>query len=145
MTTDAAVQEFLDRVPHPVRRRDAEMLLELMHRVTAEPARMWGSSIVGFGSYHYEYESGREGDGPAASFSPRKAAMSVYLPDGVGAHAEALAALGPHTTGVGCLYLKDLADVDLALLEGIVRASYRTLTAGTFGQRAREGGTDLST
>ena len=143
MVTDAAVREFLDRVEHPVRRRDADTMLELMTRATGRPAGMWGPSIVGFGSYHYRYESGREGDAPAAAFSPRKAATTVYLADGIGAHAALVERLGPHTTGVGCLYLKDLDDVDLSVLEAVVRDSYRTVTAGTFGQRARDGGTDV--
>jgi hypothetical protein len=142
MATDAAVREFLDKVTHVTRRRDADTLLALMERATGEPARMWGASIVGFGEYHYRYESGREGDAPAAGFSPRKAASTVYLADGIGAHEQALAGLGPHTTGVGCLYLKNLDDVDLSVLEAIVRDSYRTVTAGTYGQRARDGGTD---
>jgi len=140
MVTDAAVREFLDGVDHPVRRRDADTMLELMTRATGRPAEMWGRSIVGFGSYHYAYESGREGDAPAAAFSPRKAATTVYLADGIGAHAAMVERLGPHTTGVGCLYLKNLDDIDLATLEEIVAASYRTVTSGTFGQRARDGG-----
>ena len=140
MVTDAAVREFLDRVDHPVRRRDADTMLELMTRATGRPAEMWGRSIVGFGSYHYRYESGREGDAPAAAFSPRKAATTVYLADGIGAHASLIERLGPHTTGVGCLYLKNLDDIDLATLEEIVATSYRTVTSGTFGQRARDGG-----
>jgi hypothetical protein len=126
-------------VTHPVRRRDAETLLALMERATGESARMWGSSIVGFGEYHYKYASGREGDAAAAGFSPRKAASTVYLADGIGAHAELLAKLGPHTTGVGCLYLKDLEEIDLGVLERVVRDSYATVTAGVWGQRAREG------
>jgi hypothetical protein len=143
MATDASVREFLDGVTHITRRRDAETLLALMERATGESAHMWSSSIVGFGEYHYKYASGREGDAPAAAFSPRKAASTVYLADGIGAHEQALAGLGPHTTGVGCLYLKDLDDVDLSVLEAIVRDSYRAVTAGTFLQRARDGGTDL--
>ena len=143
MATDASVREFLDGVTHVTRRRDADTLLALMERATRESAHMWGSSIVGFGEYHYKYASGREGDAPAAAFSPRKAASTVYLADGIGAHEQALAGLGPHTTGVGCLYLKDLDDVDLSVLEAIVRDSYRAVTAGTFLQRARDGGTDV--
>ncbi|HZW42142.1 MAG TPA: DUF1801 domain-containing protein, partial [Agromyces sp.] len=103
MATDASVLEFLDGVTHVTRRRDADTLLALMERATGEAAYMWGSSIVGFGEYHYQYASGREGDAPAAAFSPRKAASTVYLADGIGAHEQALAGLGPHTTGVGCL------------------------------------------
>jgi len=139
---DGEVRAFLDRVEHPVRRRDADALLEIMGRATGQSARMWGSSIIGFGMYHYKYASGREGDAPAAGFSPRKAATTLYLADGIGAHPELLERLGPHTTGVGCLYVKDLGHVDLAVLEEIVARSYATVTAGTFGQRARDGGTD---
>ena len=115
-------------------------MLGLMERVTGEQPRMWGSSIVGYGRYHYRYESGREGNGPAASFSARKAALSVYLSDGVDAHEDLLGRLGSHTTGVGCLYIKDLSSVDPAVLEEIVRTSYRTLTAGTYGGRTRDRG-----
>jgi hypothetical protein len=140
--TDDDVRGFLDRVQHPVRRRDADTLLELMTRATGQPARMWGSSIIGFGTYHYKYASGREGDAPAAGFSPRKAATTIYLADGIGAHPELLERLGPHTTGVGCLYVKDLAQVDLPVLEELVAASYSALTDGTYGLRARERGAD---
>lgn len=140
MTLDASVREFLDGVTHPVRRRDADTLLALMSRATGEPARMWGPSIVAFGEYHYRYPSGREGDAPAAAFSPRKPATTVYLADGVGAYEAELATLGPHTTGVGCLYLKDLEQLDLAVLERVVAASFAVVTAGDFGGLARDGG-----
>lgn len=140
--TGASVHEFIDKVAHPVRRRDAETLLELFSRVTGEPARMWGPSLIGFGEYHYVYESGREGDAGAAGFSPRKAATTVYLPDGVAAHTDALAKLGPHTTGQVCLYLKNLDDVDLDVLEEIVRDSYRVVSADGFGQYGHGGASD---
>jgi hypothetical protein len=128
-------------VTPPKRQRDARTILALMQRVTGSEPVLWGST-VGFGSYHYRYESGREGDAAAVSFAPRKAALVIYLLDGVGAHEKRLATLGPHTTGVGCLYLKDLEDVDLRVLEDIVASSWRTLTAGTYTKRAREGGRD---
>jgi hypothetical protein len=136
----AEVREFVAQVQPDRRRRDAETLLELFSRVTGETPVLWGS-IVGFGSYHYAYESGREGDTAAVGFAPRKAASVVYLVDGVGAHAEELGRLGPHTTGVGCLYLKDVAAVDLDALAGIVGSTYRTLTAGVYTKRARDSGT----
>jgi hypothetical protein len=123
------------------RQRDARTMLALMRRVTGTEPTLWGTA-VGFGSYHYRYESGREGDAAAVSFAPRKAALVVYLLDGVGAHEDRLARLGPHTTGVGCLYLKDLERVDLGVLEEIVTSSWRTLTAATYTKRAREGGRD---
>lgn len=137
--TDADPLAYVEAVEPALRRRDARTLLDLMTRVTGVRPRMFGASIVGFGEYHYRYASGHEGDAPAASFSPRKAATTVYLADGVGAYEELLARLGPHTTGVGCVYLTNLEHDDLGVLEEIVRRSYQTVTAGTFGQRAAEG------
>ncbi|MCU1424129.1 MAG: hypothetical protein JWM51_420 [Microbacteriaceae bacterium] len=136
--SDASVRDFVDGVAAPVRRRDAETLIDLMGRVTGEQPAMWGPSIIGFGSYHYKYESGREGDAAAVGFSPRKAATTIYLPDGVGAYSEQLDRLGAHTTGVGCLYLKDLSTIDMAVLEQVITESYRRVTAGTFGHRAAD-------
>ena len=133
--TDADVDAFVAAVQHPVRRRDAERLVTLMSRVTGEQPRMWGPTIVGFGTYHYRYPSGREGHMGATGFSPRKAATTIYLPDGVDAHADLLASLGPHTVGKGCLYVKDLDAVDVGVLEEVVRRSFATVTAGTFGTR----------
>jgi hypothetical protein len=133
------VRDFLDGIPSARRRRDAETMIELMRRATGEDPKMWGS-IVGFGGYHYKYASGREGDSAAAGFAARKAATTVYVADGVGTHAELLEQLGPHTTGVGCIYMKDLDTVDLEVLETIVRRSYRALTSGVYTKRAREGG-----
>ncbi len=96
---------------------------------------MWGPTIVGFGTYHYRYPSGREGDMAATGFSPRTAAMTVYFADGFDGYAEDLAALGPHSLGKGCLYLKDLTRIDLAILDRMIRASYARVTAGDFGTR----------
>jgi hypothetical protein len=115
---------FLDAVPDPVRRRDGLTLLELHERATGQAAVMWGPAIVGFGSYHYAYDSGREGDAPAAGFSPRAAASTVYFPFGFDDLADDLAALGPHRVSVSCLYLKDLTKVDLDVLERLVARSY---------------------
>ena len=133
-----AVQDYLETIPGETRRRDAETLVDLMGRVTGQEPAMWGKSIIGFGQYHYKYATGREGDAAAVGFAPRKAATTIYLLDGVGAYTEPLSRLGPHTTGVGCLYVKDLSKVDLAVVEAIVDESYRTLTAGTYGQRAAD-------
>ncbi len=132
------VQAHLDSVAAPRRRRDAHTLLEMMRRITGAEPRLWGT-VVGFGQYHYHYASGRQGDAAAAGFAPRKAASTIYLMDGVEAHADQLERLGPHTTGIGCLYLKDLDDVDLGVLEQIVTRSFATLTAGTWPSRARDG------
>jgi hypothetical protein len=135
---DATIEDWLDGITPDVRRRDARTLVELYARVTGQRARLRGS-IVGFGHYEYRYASGRTGDGPGGAFAARKPSTVIYLADGNAAHASALARLGPHTTGVGCLYIKDLSKVDLAVLEGIIRSSYATVTAGIHGNRAREG------
>ncbi|GAA1762849.1 hypothetical protein GCM10009767_22020 [Kocuria aegyptia] len=99
---------------------------------------MWGT-VVGFSQYHYQYASGHEGDAPAAGFSARKAATTIYVYDGVDAHQENLARLGPHTTGVGCIYIKDLDAVDLDVLEQIVATSYARLGDDPWTSRARDG------
>jgi Domain of unknown function (DU1801) len=135
---NTSVQAHLDGVTPEKRRRDAETLLGLMSRVTGESPRLWGN-VIGFGRYHYKYQSGREGDAAAAGFAPRKAATTIYLMDGITRYEDQLTRLGPHTTGVGCLYIKDLDKINLSVLEGIIAESYRTLTAGTYGLRAREG------
>jgi hypothetical protein len=129
---DTSVQAHINGVTPEKLRRDAKTLLELMSRVTGESPRLWGS-VIGFGQYHYKYASGREGDAAAAGFAPRKAATTIYLMDGIARYEQQLKQLGPHTTGVGCLYIKDLDKIDLSILEGIIAESYRTLTAGTYG------------
>lgn len=121
------VQAYLDGVTPDKRRRDAARVLELLARVTGQQPEI-SKGMVGFGRYHYTYESGREGDAPAAAFAARKAAMTIYLPDGTDRHLAQLERLGAHTTGVGCLYIKDLDAVDLSVLEAIVAESYRTVT-----------------
>jgi hypothetical protein len=129
--TILSVGAFIDALTDPARRSDARELLELMQRASGEKPRLWGPSIVGFGSHHYRYDSGREGDMPLISFSPRKAAMVLYSMLG---HSEAkalLAKLGRHTTGKGCLYIKKLADVDRTVLETLIKnavAHYRART-----------------
>ena len=127
---DGDVDAFLDSVVDETRRRDARTLVAMMERVTGLPPRLWGPAIVGFGRYHYVYASGREGDAPAAAFSPRKAATTVYLMEGVEPYSDLLGRLGPHAVGKGCLYVKRLADVDLGILETVVRESYQAATGG---------------
>ena len=121
--TDADVNSFLDSIENTRRREDAGRLLELMCEITREPPRMWGASIVGFGSYHYKYESGREGDSLRVGFSPRKQNLAVYIMPGFERFGALLAKLGKHRTGKSCLYLNKLDDVDLGVLEEIVRES----------------------
>lgn len=117
--TGAAVDAFLDGVADSQRREDAHAMRALMERVSGAPAAMWGPSIVGFGSYHYKYESGREGDSCRIGFSPRAKELVLYGL-GVARQPELLDKLGKHTTGKGCLYIKRLADVDQAVLERLV-------------------------
>ncbi len=121
--TGASVEAFIDAVEHPRRREDARTLLELMHRVTGEEPVMWGPSIVGYGSYHYRYASGQEADWPVVGFSPRKQNLSIYIMTGFEASDALLSRLGKHKTGKSCLYVNKLADVDLKVLETLVRAS----------------------
>ena len=111
---------FIASVEHPTRRTDAEYLLAMMRRVTGFEPQMWGPSIVGFGRYHYRYESGREGDFMITGFSPRKANLVVYVLPGYDDISDDLAELGKHKIGKSCLYINKLADVDLAVLERIV-------------------------
>ena len=110
------------------RQRDAETLIALMREISGREPELWGT-IIGFGSCHYRYPTGTEGDMPILAFAPRKTSSTIYLDD-AGAHADALAALGPHTTGAGCLYLKDLEQVDEAVLRGILQATYDATVAG---------------
>ncbi len=121
--TDVDPAEFIAGVEHPVRRGDAEVLLGLMGRVTGCPGRMWGPSIIGFGRYHYRYESGREGDFMLTGFSPRKSNLSIYILPGYDDLGDDLARLGKHRVGKSCLYVNKLADIDLRVLEGIVADS----------------------
>jgi len=115
--TKLSVAAFIDAVADETRRADAKALVKLMQRATGERPKMWGPTIVGFGSYHYTYETGREGDMPLAGFSPRKAATVLYGMRGSSDSDALLAKLGKHTTGKGCLYIKKLADVDQKVLE----------------------------
>jgi len=119
--TRASPGAFIRSIPDPERRRDAGVVSRLMARVTGERPAMWGSSIVGFGSYHYRSGSGREGDWPLTAFSPRARNLTLYVMSGFKGHDALLAHLGKHSTGKSCLYLKRLADVDLAFLEELVR------------------------
>jgi Domain of unknown function (DU1801) len=118
--TKLSVAAFIYALTDPARRADAKALLKLMQTAAGEKPKMWGPSIIGFGSYHYKYESGREGDMPVVAFSPRKAATVLYGLTGFSEAAALLAKLGKHTTGKGCLYIKKLADVDQHLLEAMI-------------------------
>jgi len=129
--TEASVAEFLDNVADPRRRADAIAVSALIAEETGAEPEMWGSSIVGFGSYHYEYASGQRGDWPAVGLSPRKASLTVYLSAGFDDAADLLSRLGPHSLGKSCLYLKRLSDVDESVLRELVGDAYRRLNGRT--------------
>jgi len=118
--TERSVTACIDALTDETKRADAKALVKLMQRATGEKPKMWGPSIIGFGSYHYRYESGREGDMPVVGFSPRKVAAVLYGVRGFSDSEALLAKLGKHTTGKGCLYLKKLADVDQKVLVDLV-------------------------
>ena len=120
---DGDVDAYLDSVENPRRRDDALRVLTLMREITGEVPRMWGSSIVGFGSYHYTYASGREGDWPVVGFAPRKQNLVLYIMPGFAGYEALLARLGKHRTGKSCLYVKKLDDIDPDVLEELVRES----------------------
>ena len=121
--TKLTAAAFLARVPDPVRRGDAEALVKIFERATGEPPVMWGPSIVGFGTHHYKYASGREGDMCLVGFAPRSTALVLYARTGAPGEDARLAKLGTYKTEGGCLYVKRLADVDVKTLEALVRAS----------------------
>jgi hypothetical protein len=121
--TGASVPAFVAAIADEARRADAKRLVGLMQKATGEKAKMWGPSIVGFGSRHYVYESGREGDMPIVSFSPRKAAMVLYVKTDFTGSKTLLAKLGKHKISGGCIHVKALSDVDEAVLETLVRKS----------------------
>jgi hypothetical protein len=127
--TKLSVGAFIDALTDPTRRADAKALVKMMQRASGEKPVMWGPSIIGFGSYHYTYESGREGDMPVIAFSPRKAATVLYLMTGFSDSAALLAKLGKHTTSKACLYIKKLADVDEEVLEALVVKSVAGMRA----------------
>jgi len=127
--TKLSVAAFVAALADPTKRADAKALIKLMQGAAGEKPKMWGPSIVGFGSYHYRYESGREGDMPLIGFSPRKPAMVLYNMIGSSDSATLLAKLGKHTTAKGCLYIKKLADVDEKVLQALATKSVASTRA----------------
>lgn len=119
--TEVLAEDFIEAVENDTRREDAKAVRAMMERVTGETPRMWGPSIVGFGSYHYKYDSGHEGTSCRLGFSPRKAELVLYVLTGEPAQQALLDKLGKHKTGKSCLYIKKLADVDMGVLEDIMR------------------------
>jgi Domain of unknown function (DU1801) len=127
--TKASVRKFLDGIETDQRRQDCETLLRMMKKITRADPVMWGPSIVGFGTYHYRYQSGREGDWPLTGFSPRTRALTVYIMAGFKRYATLMKKLGNHSTGSSCLYVKRLDDLDLGVLEELIRESVRHVKA----------------
>ena len=125
--TDASVDDFLASVTNARRREDSFEVLQLMQDITGEPPRMWGDSIVGFGTYHYHYKSGREGDWPRTGFSPRKQYLAIYIMPGFTEYKDLLARLGKHRTSVSCLYINKLADVNTDVLREVITAAYQEM------------------
>lgn len=119
----ASVRAYLDAIADDGRRADARKLAAMMKRATGKAPTMWGSGIVGYGSYHYRYASGREGDSPLTGFAARRQALSVYIMPGFERFAALMAKLGKYKTGKSCLYIRRLSDVDESVLEQLVRQS----------------------
>lgn len=122
---------FITSIEDKRQREDSKLLHKIMSEISGEPAKMWGTSIVGYGQYHYKYPSGREGDTLAIGFSPRKAALTVYLLDGFDKYTELLHQLGDHKTGKSCLYIKRLDQIDLSVLKLLLKTSYASTVATT--------------
>ncbi len=121
--TDDSVIDFLESVDHSKKREDGYRLVDIFTEVTGYEGKMWGSSIIGFGSYHYKYASGHEGDAPLVGFSPRKAKISLYLAQGDPERQAGLKELGKHTTGKSCVYVNKLEDIDIEVLKELIQKS----------------------
>ncbi|MFD2042716.1 DUF1801 domain-containing protein [Ornithinibacillus salinisoli] len=120
---DSSVIEFIESVESLKKKEDAYKLLDIFTETTGFPAKMWGPSIIGFGSYHYKYDSGHEGDAPLVGFSPRKAKHSLYFAPGDAKRDELLKDFGKHKTGAACVYVNKLADIDIEVLKELIRQS----------------------
>ncbi len=126
--TKASVTHFLKNIENPQRKKDSAQVHKMMREITGERAKMWGPSIVGYGRYHYRYESGREGDFMKVGFSPRKANMTIYIMPGFKKYESLMAKLGKHKTGKSCLYINKLDEVDLKILAELIKESYSYMT-----------------
>ena len=123
--TNQSVADFIEKFANSEqKKKDSYQLIEIMQAVSGSEATMWGSSIIGFGKYHYKYESGHEGNAPLLGFSPRKSAISLYVFTGLEEHESLLTSLGKFKRGKACLYVNKLSDVDLNILEQLIKRSY---------------------
>ena len=125
--TDQSVIEFIEQVESPKKREDAYRLLDLFAETSGYEAKMWGPSIIGFGRYHYRYDSGHEGDAPLVGFSPRKAKISLYITTEDSEREKLLALLGKHTSGKACVYVNKLSDVDEDIIKQLIKQSIQFL------------------
>ncbi len=121
---NASVKDFLNSVEDIQRKQDAKAALQIMKNITGVKPKMWGGTIVGFGKYHYKYDSGREGEMLKTGFSPRKNALTFYVSSGINKRPELLERLGKYKTGKSCLYIKKLEDIDLEILQEIIKADW---------------------
>jgi Domain of unknown function (DU1801) len=126
-STNASVKDFINQIPEKERRDDCFAIAKLMEEVTREKPKMWGPSIVGFGTYHYKYDSGREGGWLVTGFSPRKKDLTLYIMMGFEKHAELMKQLGKHGTGKSCLYIKRLSDIHMPTLKKLITESVKQL------------------
>ena len=134
--TKQSVADFLKKIPDAQRREDCFTVAKLMEEATGDEPKMWGPSIVGFGTFHYKYDTGREGDWLVIGFSPRKGDLTLYLMMGFEKHGELMKQLGKHRTGKSCLYLKKLSDIHLPTLKKLIKASVKDLKAYVKAQKA---------
>ena len=125
--TKASVKEFLNQITNKERRDDCFAVAKIMEEITGDKPKMWGPSIVGFGTYHYKYASGREGDWPVAAFSPRKGDLTLYLTPGFDKQTEMMQKLGTHSCGKSCLYIKRLSDIHMPTLKKLIKKSIKDL------------------
>lgn len=125
--TDASVIEFIEKVDNLKKKEDAYKLLDIFTDTSGYPAKMWGPSIIGFGSYHYKYASGHEGDAPLVGFSPRKAKISFYFATGDTKREELLEKFGKHTSGKSCVYINKVADIEVEVLKELINQSIKFL------------------
>jgi uncharacterized protein DUF1801 len=133
--TAESVKEFINKIPDEERRADCFAVAKIMEEITDEKPKMWGPSIVGFGTYHYKYASGREGDWPVTGFSPRKKDLTLYLMMGFEKHGELMKKLGKHSTGKSCLYIKRLSDIHVPTLKKLIKASVKQMELYVLSRR----------
>jgi len=127
--TDVDPSDYVASIENDVRRKDARILLDIFTTITGEQPKMWGPSIIGYGSYHYKYASGHEGDSFVAGFAPRKTELVIYLVGNCDGHSELLAKLGKHRMGRACLYIKKLENVDMSILKKLITESTDAIRA----------------